>query len=195
MEKKVELQVIEVAESQEQAGAYALLLGEVDGQRKLPIIVGTAEAQATAIYLTHAKTPRPLTHDLFATTLQALGVKLIRVLIYKVTDGVFYTYVYLRQNEEIIRIDSRTSDAVALAVRLKAPIMIYDTILEQECIKTPLDIEMPRREPERKRASIEEMERDMQKAVAEENYELAACLRDEINNRQKEEEKEEEKKQ
>ena len=130
MDKKVELQVINIT----QVGAFAMLLGEVDGERQLPIIIGPAEAQATALYLKRIKTPRPLTHDLFMTTLGVLGASLLRVLIYKAKDGIFYSYIYLKKDEEIIRIDTRTSDAVALAVRAECPILIYESILEQECL-------------------------------------------------------------
>ena len=134
MDKKVELQVINITNSQAQVGAFAMLLGEVEGERQLPIIIGPAEAQATALYLKGIKTPRPLTHDLFITTLTVLGASLIRVLIYKAKDGIFYSYVYLKKDEEIIRIDARTSDAIALAVRADCPILIYESILEQECL-------------------------------------------------------------
>lgn len=89
MDKKVELQVINITNSQAQVGAFAMLLGEVDGERQLPIIIGPAEAQATALYLKGVKTPRPLTHDLFTTSLTILGASLIRVLIYKAKDGIF----------------------------------------------------------------------------------------------------------
>lgn len=114
MDKKIELQVINITNSQAQVGAFAMLLGEVNGERQLPIIIGPAEAQATALYLKGVKTPRPLTHDLFITSLTMLGASLIRVLIYKAKDGIFYSYIYLKKDEEIIRIDARTSDAVAL---------------------------------------------------------------------------------
>lgn len=134
MDKKVELQVINITNSQAQVGAFAMLLGEVDGERQLPIIIGPAEAQATALYLKGVKTPRPLTHDLFITSLTILGASLIRVLIYKAKDGIFYSYIYLKKDEEIIRIDARTSDTVALAVRADCPILIYESILEQECL-------------------------------------------------------------
>ncbi len=182
MDQKVELVVMEVSESQEQVGAYAVLLGEVNGKRKLPIIIGSAEAQSTVVSMTHTRTPRPLTHDLFASTLTALNVKLLRVLIYGVSEGVFYTYIYLRSGNEIVRIDSRTSDAIALAVRLKAPIMINESVLDQECIKSAVDLGFPDVvcAPRRSEDSVEELQKRLDKAVSEENYELAASLRDEI---------------
>ena len=131
MDKKVELQVINITNSQAQVGAFAMLLGEVDGERQLPIIIGPAEAQATALYLKGVKTPRPLTHDLFTTSLTILGASLIRVLIYKAKDGIFYSYIYLKKDEEIIRIDARTSDAIALAVRADCPILIMNLFLNR----------------------------------------------------------------
>lgn len=94
MDKKVELQVLNITNSQAQVGAFAMLLGEVDGERQLPIIIGPAEAQATALYLKGIKTPRPLTHDLFTTSLTVLGVSLIRVLIYKKLKTVFSTLMF-----------------------------------------------------------------------------------------------------
>ena len=131
MDKKVELQVINITNSQAQVGAFAMLLGEVDGERQLPIIIGPAEAQATALYLKGVKTPRPLTHDLFITSLTILGASLIRVLIYKAKDGIFYSYIYLKKDEEIIR------------------------------------------------------EEALEQAIKDENYELAAQIRDQINSRNK----------
>ena len=97
--------------------AFAMLLGEVNGERQLPVIIGPAEAQATALYLKGIKTPRPLTHDLFMTSLTVMGASLLRVLIYKAKEGIFYSYIYLKKDDEITRIDARTSDAIALAVR------------------------------------------------------------------------------
>ena len=96
MDKKVELQVLNISNSQAQVGAYAMVLGEVDGERQLPIIIGPAEAQATAICLKGIKAPRPLTHDLFYSCLNVLGATLLRVLIYKAKEGVFYSYIYFK---------------------------------------------------------------------------------------------------
>ena len=111
MDKKVELQVINITNSQAQVGAFAMLLGEVDGERQLPIIIGPAEAQATALYLKGVKTPRPLTHDLFITSLTILGASLIRVLIYKAKD--YFLLLYLpqkrRRNYTYRRTDFRRS--------------------------------------------------------------------------------------
>lgn len=195
MDKKVELQVINITNSQAQIGAFAMLLGEVDGERQLPIIIGPAEAQATALYLKGVKTPRPLTHDLFTTSLTVLGASLIRVLIYKATDGIFYSYIYLKKDEEIIRIDARTSDAVALAVRADCPILIYESLLEQECLRMSAEKRNRSEETEDDEESEEEhsssaptslsLEEALQQAIKDENYELAAQIRDQINSRNK----------
>ena len=195
MDKKVELQVINITNSQAQIGAFAMLLGEVDGDRQLPIIIGPAEAQATALYLKGVKTPRPLTHDLFTTSLTVLGASLIRVLIYKAKDGIFYSYIYLKKDKEIIRIDARTSDAVALAVRADCPILIYESLLEQECLRMSAEKRNRSEETEDDEESEEEhsssaptslsLEEALQQAIKDENYELAAQIRDQINSRNK----------
>ena len=171
MDKKIELQVLNISNSQAQVGAYALVLGEVDGERQLPIIIGPAEAQATA---------------LFYSCLNILGTKMLRVLIYKAKEGVFYSYIYLQKEEEIIRIDCRTSDAIALAVRSDCPIYIYESILDRECIRLDDDDERPAENPDKENetsdsTNINSLENALEQAIKDENYELAARLRDEIN--------------
>ena len=187
MDKKVELQVISISNSQAQVGAFALVLGEVDGERQLPIIIGPTEAQATSLYLKGMKTPRPLTHDLFYTCINVLGATLLRVLIYKAVDGVFYSYLYIKREEEIIRIDARTSDAIALAVRADCAIFVYESILESECIRitdtesdeaTEENTEEGKHQPQPE--NLATLEDALSKAIKEEKYELAARLRDEI---------------
>lgn len=187
MDKKVELQVVSISNSQAQVGAFALVLGEVEGERQLPIIIGPTEAQATSLYLKGMKTPRPLTHDLFYTCINVLGATLLRVLIYKAVDGVFYSYLYIKRDEEIIRIDARTSDAIALAVRADCAIFIYESILERECIRIT-DAESDEIAEENAEESqyqpqpenLATLEEALSKAIKEEKYELAARLRDEI---------------
>ena len=193
-ENKVELQVLNITNSQAQVGAFALLLGEVNGERQLPIIIGPAEAQATALYMKGVKTPRPLTHDLFMTIIGVLGASLLRVLIYKAKDGIFYSYIYLKKDEEIIRIDTRTSDAVGMAIRAECPILIYESILEQECLRISNE---ERRHPEESDEEAEDekkrdlprnvtsmsLEEALDQAIKDENYELAAKIRDRINSR------------
>lgn len=196
MDKKIELQVINITNSQAQIGAFAMLLGEVGGDRQLPIIIGPAEAQATALFLKGIKTPRPLTHDLFNTTLSVLGISLIRVLIYKAKDGIFYSYIYFKKDEEITRMDARTSDAIALAVRVSCPIFIYESILEQECLRisteerdddkeTDDDDESGQEGHDSSKTTFASLEEKLQQAIKDENYELAAQIRDQINSRNK----------
>ena len=195
MDKKIELQVLNISNSQAQVGAYAMVLGEVDGERQLPIIIGPAEAQATALCLKGIKAPRPLTHDLFYTCLNVLGTKILRVLIYKAKEGVFYSYIYLKRDDEIIRIDSRTSDAIALAVRSDCPIYIYESILEQECLHMSSEERTRSEETDNDEVAEEEhdlpgatsrtLEEALEQAIKDENYELAARIRDQINSRNK----------
>lgn len=189
MDNKIRLQVVNISNSHAQIGAYAMLLREVDGERQLPIIIGPAEAQSTALYLKGIKTPRPLTHDLFITSLTVLGVTLLRILIYKAKEGIFFSYIYLKKGDEIIRIDSRTSDAVALAVRADCPILIYESILDQECIhmseeggmrKNPMDDDDLKVEAESTGSTTLSLEEELDQAIKDENYELAAQIRDQI---------------
>lgn len=184
--KKIELQVLNISNSQAQAGAYALVLGEKEGERQLPIIIGASEAQAMLIELKGIVPPRPLTHNLFASVLEILWVKLMRVLIYRVDNGVFYSYLYLKADEAIVRIDARTSDAIILALRMKAPILIYEDILNAECLKLggntdPMDGLAPEQDELLQEDKLEMLNNALQDAVNEENYELAAKLRDQIN--------------
>ncbi|WP_148373131.1 bifunctional nuclease family protein [Bacteroides bouchesdurhonensis] len=191
MDKKIELQVINITNSQAQVGAFAMLLGEVNGERQLPVIIGPAEAQATALYLKGINPPRPLTHDLFMTSLTVMGASLLRVLIYKAKEGIFYSYIYLKKDDEITRIDARTSDAIALAVRADCPILIYNSLLERECLHLS-DEESPHSEdsgndeeeqenPVPSNVTSISLEEELEKAIKAENYELAAKIRDQIN--------------
>ena len=138
------------------------------------------------VCLKGVKAPRPLTHDLFYTCLNVLGAKMLRVLIYKAKEGVFYSYIYLQKDEEIIRIDSRTSDAIALAVRSDCPVFIYESILEREYIRLD-DSDKPDTEQQEEETNdsgnMNSLEQALEQAIKEENYELAARLRDEINRR------------
>lgn len=183
--KKIELQILNITNSQAQAGAYAMVLGEVDGSRQLPIIIGAAEAQSMVLELKGINPPRPLTHTLFASVLDSLGVKMLRALIYKADNGVFYSYIYMRMEETILRVDARTSDAVALALRMGAPILIYESILEAECLKDGVaDGEGTPKGYSSREQTLEQLKAALQDAVKEEDYERAAQLRDIINQHQ-----------
>lgn len=189
--KKVELQVLNISNSQAQVGAYAMVLGEVDGERQLPVIIGASEAQAMVVELKGIIPPRPLTHNLFASVLEVLHVQLLRVLIYKVDNGVFYSYIYLKADETVMRIDSRTSDAVALAVRMNAPIFIYEEILESERLKIEERVAKESNPDSLKSDVLREspltiLKSALEKAVKDEDYERAAQLRDQINKRKNE---------
>lgn len=196
----VRLNIKGISYSQTQSGAYALVLSEVDGERTLPIIIGSFEAQSIAIALEHEiKPPRPLTHDLFKTFADRFNIKVKQVIIHKLVDGVFYSSLICERDriEEII--DTRTSDAVALAIRFDAPIYTYANILdkagiflkmkeefkiqkEQTKSKTPVKTGIPKKDPFAK-LTEKTLYKKLEQAVANEDYELAARLRDEINKR------------
>ena len=188
MDKKViELYIMNITNSQEQSGAFAILLGEIYGDRQLPIIVGAAEAQAILMELRQIKAPRPLTHDLFINTLKMLDIKFRYTLIYKVNNGVFYAYIYLQKGDEIFCIDSRTSDAIALAIRAKSAILIYDSVLEQACIHPQImnrqlhkDINWEKLNTKNEETISASLNKLLKKAIEEEDYEMAAKLRDQI---------------
>lgn len=179
---KTELRVLSLSFSQEESGAYALLLGEMDGERQLAVIIGTTEAQAILLELRGIRSPRPLSHQLFASVIEALNVRLLRVLIYKVEKGLFYSYLFLQAENSIIRVDARTSDAIAIAMYLQSPIFIYEDLLEREKLnlenkKTQSDDTLAKEQP-----PIETIKKALEDAVEAEDYEKAALLRDLINN-------------
>jgi len=197
----VRLNIKGISYSQTQSGAYALVLSEVDGERTLPIIIGAFEAQSIAIALEkEIKPPRPLTHDLFKTFSDRFQINVKQVIIHKLVDGVFYSSLICERDriEEII--DARTSDAIALATRFNAPIFTYENILDkagiflkakEESIEDVAKIEVEEFLPEvsedisLKEISLDELHKKLDEAVTNEDYELAAKLRDEISKRQK----------
>lgn len=187
MNKKIELKVVNITNSQAQVPAFAMLLQEVDGNRQLPIIIGAAEAQAITFTLNNIRPTRPLTHDLFSNTLSIFGIEVEEVMIYKAVDGVFYSYIYFKKEEEVTRADSRTSDAIALALRANAPIYISESVLDKECISLEASSEKKKEEADRSDLGdrdIQALRKELDRAVKEENYELASVLRDEIARRQ-----------
>ena len=131
MDTKIKLRVQGLTNSQIQSGAYALILAEENGARRVPIIVGTSEAQSIAIALEHITPPRPLTHDLFMTFAQAFGIQLREVFIYKFEDGVFYSELLFDDGITQVRLDSRTSDAIAIALRVKCDIYTTEHIVSE----------------------------------------------------------------
>tara|TARA_R110002073_G_scaffold40547_5_gene115267 strand:+ start:427490 stop:428104 length:615 start_codon:yes stop_codon:yes gene_type:complete len=200
----VRLNIKGISYSQTQSGAYALVLSEVDGDRTLPIIIGAFEAQSIAIALEkEIRPPRPLTHDLFKTFSDRFQIKVKQVIIHKLVDGVFYSSLICERDriEEII--DARTSDAIALATRFNAPIFTYENILDKAGIYLKAKEELPEENYEDSKIEVEDLITDvvqdksysdvtlnelnnkLDEAVANEDYELAAKLRDEISKRQK----------
>ncbi len=187
----IELRVNRISYSQNQSGAYAMILDEIKGKRKLPVVIGEFEAQSIAVALDKEIKPhRPFTHDLFKNFAFRFDIAIKRVIITKLVDGVFYSSLICERDkiEEII--DSRTSDAISLALRFQAPIYTHEHVLEKAGIVLDKD-DVPKKgslideisEPEFKDLSIQELERAIKKAVKNEDYEKAAQLRDEISKR------------
>lgn len=205
MDTRIKLRVQGLTNSQIQSGAYALILAEEEGVRHIPIIVGTAEAQSIAIALERITPPRPLTHDLFATFVQAFGIRLREVFIYKFEEGVFYSELLFEDGIRQVRLDSRTSDAIAIALRVKCNIYTTPEIV-RECgvVLEEVTEEKPKEddsiltlEPEEihdeatlKRwlslLDVEELSYRLDDAIADENYEYAKMYKDEIRRREEE---------
>ena len=183
----VELAVNRISYSQSQNGAYALILEEIDGKRKLPIVIGGFEAQSIAIALDkEIQPPRPLTHDLFKNFANNYDIKIKQVIIHKLIDGIFFSSVICERNKEEEIFDARTSDAIALALRFESPIYTYDKIVDKAGIilkKEIQDKKQKKFDESFKGFSIKQLNKKISKAIEEEDYELAAKLRDEINQR------------
>ncbi len=202
----VRLNIRGISYSQTQNGAYALILSEMEGERKLPIVIGAFEAQSIAIALEkEIRPPRPLTHDLFKNFADRFDVIVKQVIIHKLVDGVFYSSIICERDgiEEII--DARTSDAIALALRFKAPIFTYKNILDQagiylkqqsdgeflsenvdgpaEAVEDTSSVGLVSSSADFKNLTVDELYKLLDKAVSDEDYEKAARLRDEISNR------------
>jgi uncharacterized protein len=189
---KVKLEIVGLSYSQTQSGAYALVLAEAGGKRRLPIIIGGFEAQAIAIELEKMPTHRPLTHDLFKNFAVAFGISISEVVIYNLVEGIFYAKLICQKEGVISEIDARTSDAIALAIRFNAPILTFENILGsagvlmEDTDPTEDDFDLEEELPEATgyaNFSNEEMEEKLAEAIAHEDYELASKLRDELNHR------------
>ncbi len=201
----IRLNIKGISYSQTQNGAYALILSEENGPRKLPIVIGAFEAQSIAIALeSDIKPPRPLTHDLFKNFCEQFSIVVKQVIIHKLIDGVFYSSIIAEQNNHEEIIDARTSDAIALALRFNAPIFTYKDILRKAGVYLQTAKEKEEGTEEEENVSIETLTKDvaspdpsdlsnktlaelnslLEKAVADEEYEKAARLRDEISKRQ-----------
>jgi len=200
--KKVKLDIVGLSYSQTQSGAYALVLGEVNGRRRLPIIIGAFEAQAIAIEIEKMTPSRPLTHDLFKSLADTFNLSIQEIIIYNLVDGVFYAKLICTDGRATHEIDARTSDAIALAVRFNALIYTYEFILASAGIVIEgndflflENMDSIAKEPDADITptssksqgygdlTLEELQQKLQQAIADEAYEKAARLRDELNKR------------
>ncbi len=193
---KIKLEILGISYSQSQAGAYALILGESNGKRRLPIIIGGFEAQSIAIELEKMKPSRPLTHDLFKNFATTYGIDVTEVVIYKFVEGIFFAKLVCFDGIKEIDIDSRTSDAVAIAVRFNCPIYTYESIIVSAGIildEDNSDIHIEELKPDNEleteneynNFSTKELEELLISAIEEEAYEKASIIRDEIKKRGK----------
>lgn len=212
MEKKIKLRVQGLTNSQVQSGAYALILAEEDGNRRIPVIVGTPEAQSIAIALEYITPPRPLTHDLFVSFATAFDIKLKEVYIYKFEEGIFYSELLFTDGKQEVPVDSRTSDAIAIALRAKCDIYVSESIMIEAGVVLDEDVEdnadedfedddddLMAMDPDEikddealKRwlglIDDEELNKRLEEAVQDENYEHAKMYQDEIRRRKKDKE-------
>lgn len=196
--KKIPLDIVGLSYSQTQSGAYALLLNEAKGKRRLPIIIGGFEAQAIAIEMENMKPSRPLTHDLFKNFAETFDIKLKEVIIYNLVEGIFYAKLVCTRDNQEVEIDARTSDAIALAVRFNCPVYTYEFILNSAGIvmddetakestskETKVEKITEKQEEDFRKKTADELKELLQKALDKEDYERASRIRDEINARKK----------
>ena len=196
----VELKIQGISYSDNTSGAFALILQETNGNRKLPVVIGGFEAQAIAIGLEKKiKTSRPLTHELFKRFADKFGIKLNHIIINKLTDGVFFSNIVCEDNDKVIKIDSRTSDAIALSLRFNAPIFVKKNILDEAGFEDDLkyseevnltdnnffDSKGPEKKSHKpkdiKKISTNKIKKMLENSIEDEDYEMAAKLRDELN--------------
>ncbi len=195
---KIKLKVLGLSYSQTQSGAYALVLAEEKGERRIPIIIGGFEAQAIAIELEALKPPRPLTHDLFVNFAMAFKIDIIEVNIHRLEEGIFYSELLCDNGGTRIKIDARTSDAVALAIRFDCPIFTTKDILDKAGIILPVEDRLrtdkaekmdktgtqPLKSEKYLNKTVNELNEMLAKAIEQEKYEVASDIRDEIKRRE-----------
>ena len=196
---KVQVEILGISTNPSSNGAYALILQESEGTRRLPIVIGAFEAQAIALEMEGIRPPRPMTHDLMKNAIETLGASLVEVTINDLNDGTFYAQLILDNTS--VEIDSRPSDAIALAVRFRAPIFVSEEVMNDAAfVPDPADVEAlvgddddedadpylrqaeaPKPEPKKQpKSKLEALQMELEKAITEEEYERAAQLRDQI---------------
>ena len=192
--KKIELEIVALSHSITQTHSYAVVLGEVNGLRRLPIVIGGFEAQAIAVALERMQPSRPLTHDLMKNFMMAFNVDLHEVIINDLQEGIFYSKLVCSTDNDTVEIDSRTSDAVALAVRFGCPIYTYDNILDSAGIlmeddekkkKSPVQQADAGTRDDLKKLSLQELDNLLNEVLEQEDYIKAIAIRDEIKQRKK----------
>ena len=194
--KKIELEIVALSHSITQTHSYAVVLGEVNGLRRLPIVIGGFEAQAIAVALEKMQPSRPLTHDLMKNFMNAFNVDLIEVVITDLQEGIFYSKLVCQSENDTVEIDSRTSDALALAVRFGCPVYTFEHILDSAGIlmedtagakkKKTADVEDNNPEHgDLKSMSVDELTKLLNDVLEQEDYLKAIAIRDEINSRKK----------
>ncbi len=191
MERRIALEIIALSHSITQNNSYAVVLGERNGSRRIPIIIGPFEAQSIAGAMERMQPARPLTHDLMRNICFEFSIELKEILISNLVEGVFYATLVCERLGETVHIDARTSDALALAVRFECPIFAYDFIVEQAGItmeeteqrQQQTGSDKPRSGTEQARPSLDKLQDLLQQAIEKEDYERAARIRDEINKR------------
>ena len=191
MIQRVKLSILGISFSQVQAGAYALIFSEENGPRRLPIVIGTPEAQSIAIVMEKINPPRPLSHDLMVSVFAALNVELLEVFIYKFEEGAFFAELTLQEGENQYKIDSRTSDGVALAIRTNAPIYTTEEIMKNMAIvfdeksedQEDMQDFLSNEDKDLSHVDKETLNSLLEEALSKEDFESAIKLRDELNKR------------
>ena len=192
---KVNLEIVGLTYSESSTGAYVLILGDKNSQRRLPIVIGSAEAESIAVGIDHQRKGRPLTHDLFLRFAKEFGIEIMEVVINRFRDGVYYAMLVCKQGDDLTMIDARPSDAIAIAVRAGCEIYAYETVMDEAGIimddmeregtdepdETPINI--GKAQTSLDMLDLDTLEELLQEAIANEDYQRAAQIRDEINGR------------
>jgi len=191
--KRIELDIVALSHSVTQSHNYAVVLGEIGGDRRLPIVIGGFEAQAIAVAMENMSPNRPLTHDLFKNTLDTYNIHLKEIIINNLLDGIFYAQLVCEQNGETVKIDSRTSDAIAMSVRYNCPIYTFEFIMEAAGVvleegendkMMKSEVKKTENKNNLKNYSLKALNKMLNDVLADEDYEKAAKIRDEINKRE-----------